>query len=79
MNLKLFPGRGDLNKTLKSEFKIRFDNEVNEWQVYEPERDEKAELKLIVEFYKKNKFKMPVIAQMLGMSKSSLFDKLKDK
>ena len=79
MKLKFCTYRGHLNETLKSEFKIKFDNETNKWQVYEPERDEKTELKPIVEFYEKGGFKRPAIAQMLGMSKSSLFDKLDDK
>lgn len=77
MKLTFDKYRGYLSDVLMETFKIKFDSDAHEWQVYEPTRDADEEFKLIVEFYGKQDYTNEGIAKMLGMGRSSFFKQKK--
>ena len=68
--------RDSMSSQLREPFKILFDNKSKHWKGVDL-RNENAELKLIVEGYKKQGFDRNAICQMLGLEKSALSDRLK--
>ena len=75
MSLECRSYRGHLDNIQMETFKIKFDSDKKEWQVYDPIRNAVEELNLIVKFYEKEGFNREETAQMLGMGRSSLFGK----
>ena len=68
--------RDAMSAKLRAPFKVLFDNETKHWKGVDL-RNENAELKLIVDGYKKQGFDRNAICQMLGLEKSALSDRLK--
>ena len=68
--------RDAMSAKLRAPFKVLFDNETKHWKGVDL-RHENAELKLIVDGYKKQGFDRNAICQMLGLEKSALSDRLK--
>ena len=70
--------RGEMCSKLREPFQIQYSNTDHRWHVINPARDENAELKLIVEDYKRCGYKSrEAICAMIGLQKTALSDRLK--
>lgn len=74
--LKYEEWRGEMSTKLRQPFQIQYRNDDNRWHVVNPARDENAELKLIVDDFKRSKYNRDAICAMIGLEKSALSERL---
>ncbi|MGE4300533.1 MAG: AAA family ATPase [Victivallaceae bacterium] len=68
--------RYGMDKKLREPFQIRWFATDKKWHVFEPKRNEKEELTIIYDEYKKSGYDRDAICSMLGMGKSALNQKI---
>ncbi len=68
--------RYEMGHKLKEPFQVQYSNSDHHWHVVNPVRDENAELKLIVDDYKRYGYNRDAICAMLGLQKTALSERL---
>ena len=69
--------RGSMGSRQRVPFQVQYSNADRRWQVFQPERTENEELKLIVDDFKRCGYSRSAICNMIGLKKSALSERIK--
>ncbi|MPN55488.1 hypothetical protein SDC9_203171 [bioreactor metagenome] len=69
--------RGSMGAKQRAPFQVQYSNADRRWHVFQPERSENKELKLIVDGFKRCGYSRSAICNMIVLKKSALSERSK--